>query len=131
MEWRIERDSNNRTVVYAAEELLFYLKRIDPAIDIALLKSDPDKIFNNPLKLQVGGDSFNLPENTMLDDAYHIDVTNGAGVIAGSNARSVLLGVYRFLHELGCRWVRPGTDGEIIPKADLSICAVKITEKAS
>jgi len=131
LEWRIERDSNNRTVVYAAEELLFYLKRIDPAIDIALLKSDPDKIFNNPLKLQVGGDSFNLPENTMLDDAYHIDVTNGAGVIAGSNARSVLLGVYRFLHELGCRWVRPGTDGEIIPKADLSICAVKIKEKVS
>ena len=49
----------------------------------------------------------------------NIDVTDGKGRIAGSNPRSVLLGVYRFLEEAGCRWLRPGTDGDYVPKRAL------------
>jgi hypothetical protein len=51
--------------------------------------------------------------NPVLDDAYNIDVQNGTGVIAGANARSVLLGVYRLLRELGCRWVRPSMEARL------------------
>jgi len=50
-----------------------------------------------------------------LDDAIDIMVRNGGGYVAGNNPRSVLLAVYRYLTELGCRWVRPGRDGEYIP----------------
>lgn len=53
-----------------------------------------------------------------LDDAVLIYVKNGGGYISGANPRSVLLAVYRYLTELGCRWVRPGTDGEYIPHLD-------------
>ncbi len=53
-----------------------------------------------------------------LDDAVRIEVRNGGGYIAGINPRSVLLAVYRYLTQLGCRWVRPGKDGEYIPKLD-------------
>lgn len=51
-----------------------------------------------------------------LDDEICIDITDGAGIITGSNERSVLIAVYRVLYELGCRFVRPGKDGEILPK---------------
>jgi len=131
MEWRVERDSGDITLVYAADELASYLRQIDPAIDVAILKSGSGAIFKNTLKLQVGGTSLPLHENATLDDAYHINVANGAGVIAGSNARSVLLGVYRFLRELGCRWVRPGRDGEMIPERDLSEISVDLSDSAS
>ena len=50
------------------------------------------------------------------DDGIAISVKGGRGYIAGSNERSVLIGVYRLLYEWGARWVRPGKSGENIPK---------------
>jgi len=53
-----------------------------------------------------------------LDDAVLVDVVNGNGVVTGANPRSVLLAAYRMLSEWGCRWVRPGPDGELLPALD-------------
>ncbi len=53
------------------------------------------------------------------DDILSITVKHGCGVITGSNERSVLIAAYRFLYELGCRWLHPGQEGEIIPKKKL------------
>lgn len=62
------------------------------------------------------------------DDEIHIAVDGGNGLIAGSNPRSLLMAVYHYLGALGCRWVRPGADGEFIPKADPSIQNIHIHE---
>ncbi|MDP9375930.1 MAG: DUF4838 domain-containing protein [Chloroflexota bacterium] len=66
-----------------------------------------------------------------LDDAIFIETDGAAGIIAGSNPRSVLLATYRFLTELGCRWVRPGADGESIPTVDLAASVVRVAEAAA
>jgi hypothetical protein len=66
-----------------------------------------------------------------LDDAIRIDVRDGKGIIAGSNPRSVLLGVYRFLYALGCRWLRPGAEGEFLPRVDLDTVSVSLRHEAS
>ena len=58
-------------------------------------------------------------EDVSLDDIIHIDTDENGGIIAGSNPRSVLLAVYRFLQENGCRWLFPGIDGEFIPMQDI------------
>lgn len=50
-----------------------------------------------------------------LDDQYVISVQDCHGVIAGSNDRSVLLGVYHYLKSLGCRFLAPGTAFEAVP----------------
>ena len=71
-----------------------------------------------------------LPDRA-LDDALRVEVRSGSGHIAGANPRSVLLGVYRFLWELGCRWVRPGPAGEVIPRRDLEAASVSLDEAAS
>lgn len=55
-----------------------------------------------------------------------------SGYITGSNSRSILIAVYRFLRELGCAWIRPGKDGEVIPERSLaSGVFVKVSEVAS
>ncbi len=69
-----------------------------------------------------------------LDDQIDIHFANGAGSIAGSNPRAVLIGVYRFLRELGCRWLRPGRHGEIVPQldgGDLLTREVRVREAAA
>ena len=57
----------------------------------------------------------NEAPDPVLDDVVHIDVNERGGVLAGSNPRSVLFAVYRFLRKNGCRFLYPGPDGEFIP----------------
>ena len=59
-------------------------------------------------------------KDPFIEDIIDIDVKNGVGHIAGSNQRSVLMGVYKYLTFAGCRFLRPGDDGEYIPYRDLS-----------
>lgn len=63
-----------------------------------------------------------------FDDEVFIKVGRKKGIISGSNPRSVLLAVYRFLCELGFRWVRPGIEGEVVPKLPTPFRPVTIHE---
>lgn len=100
----------NETILYAKEELSKYACMMDKDADIEIslgLLSD-----------------FDLPEDEIedswCDDLYDIKIEKGRGYIAGSNPRSVLFGVYAFLKSAGCEWVRPGKDGDFVPKYDIS-----------
>ncbi len=65
------------------------------------------------------------------DDAIEIKVKNCRGYITGTNARSVLIGVYRFFTEAGCLFIRPGTDGEYIPRINSSGIKISLSEAAA
>lgn len=69
-------------------------------------------------------------ENCELDDVYEIKVDGFSGYIAGSNIRSILYGVYAYLKEAGCRFLRPGTDGDYVPDKDLSVFKSELRHKA-
>ena len=68
-------------------------------------------------------------EDTELDDILYIDMETDGGIIAGDNPRSVLLAVYEYLRQNGCRWLFPGIDGEFIPMQDIK--PVKYRHKPS
>ncbi len=71
------------------------------------------------------------PNDPRLDDGIFIDTTGARGILCGPNPRSVLLAAYRYLGELGCRWVRPGMDGEFLPRIDLAGRVVRVRETPS
>ncbi len=119
MRFRIAVIGNDSVVAYAADELVKYIKKIDPAVHPEVLSYGAyNETVANALWLGMDGCFGNMSENAKydpLDDGMYIAVENGAGVITGTSHRMVLSAVYRFLKELGCDWVRPGADGEIIP----------------
>ena len=129
---RIVRDTDHQTVQYAAEELAKYLRQAtgrevelgdcccgEGGLDIHVgLSSDID-----------GVPGVDVPD-LVLDDAIDFVMNGEGGYIAGPNPRSVLFSVYRYLTEIGCRWVRPGADGEHIPKVQ-SLPDVEAHEKPS
>jgi hypothetical protein len=131
---KIQYIGNNDTIGFAAKELKRYLGRMNPAVEIAIAcrKAYDPKASSS---LWVGGDpafASKLPQvgDPGFDDGVYISVKSGVGIITGVNDRSILIGVYRYLRELGCAWVYPGPQGERIPWSDLS-AEVCISEAAS
>lgn len=134
---------SNQTIAFAGKELKKYIARMlgsDESISLEL-KEKYDASEKNALWLgtwhEFGSDNcldgsvLPVVDDSTMDDAIYIDAGEGKGVISGVNDRSVLLAVYRFLTEAGCRWVRPGEDGEYIPLKDLTCLSVNVCEKAA
>lgn len=71
------------------------------------------------------------PDMNEKEDEIKICVRGGKGYISGSNKISVLIAVYRFFKECGCRFIRPGKDGEVIKQIRLSDANVEVNEKAT
>jgi hypothetical protein len=131
----IESVHSHQTIDFAIAELRKYLQQMIAPMTIS---SDGEaRRGKNGVSLQVGLYSdfptLNLPEtpNPDYDDAIFIDVQAGTGIIAGINPRSCLIAAYRFLTELGCRWIRPGKDGEWLPRKDFSELTAHVNEKPS
>jgi len=132
MTWKIATINPDKTIAFAAEELQKYLKKMDNSNEYILTSFS-----NYNLEIEnviwVGLDeAFPLPnvEKAEFDDGISIKAHGRSGYISGTNPRSVLFGVYRFLKELGCAFVRPGDDGEIIPRKELSSLNVEIFDVA-
>ena len=129
---KINKCGTERAINFAAKELSKYICLMNDSEDIQILSTDH---FEDGM-LNVGiCEEYNkfLPEvpNKELDDAIYIDVKDGKGIITGTNPRSVLIAVYRFLRELDVKFIRPGTDNEIIPNCNVAEKQVKVCEKAS
>ena len=124
----------SETVRYAAEELGKYLRMMDERIKPEVRLADGYRAGDPGITLG-RTDAFCLPapgsDAPAFDDHLRVEVAGLQGIIAGSNPRSVLLGVYRFLEAAGCRWVRPGADGEYIPRRDVMILSVTLDEEPS
>ena len=117
---QIKKLRADHTIDFAAEELKKYLRMMMPEIGEIDILYEPEAQAGFCLGLL---EDFGLPfegEDTMLDDEVYIDTTEDGGILAGSNPRSVLFAVYRFLKENGCRFLFPGTDGEYIPRKNIS-----------
>lgn len=124
---------DNDTVRYAAKELEKYGKMMMPELMQEILTTN-ESCSHPSIKLGLFSDfgiSTDGIEDLQWDDAIYIDIDGLNGIISGTNPWSVLFAVYRFLESRGCRWIRHGQDGEIVPLIDLSCGKVKLEEKAS
>ena len=94
------------TLIYAAQELESYLDRLEVSLD-------------GPVSLSIKEDiGISTPPSgwdPSLDDSYSILIEEHGGSITGSNPRSVLLGVYDYLRQIGFRFLQPGSRYEFIP----------------
>lgn len=89
------------TVVFAAEELTGYLGR--------MLKEPP----GNDWEIRLLSDGNSFPAD--VNDSFRVQIGEHGGCITGSNDRSVLLAAYDYLHGLGCRFLMPQKEYEVVP----------------
>ena len=127
--YTINKITSDHVADFAAEELKKYLRMMMPRCgEIEIFFSPEAKDgFRLGLMSDFGLDTSDA-EDTVLDDIIYIDTDLNGGIIAGSNPRSILLAVYKYLTINGCRWLFPGIDGEYIPVKE--ICSVKYRKLA-
>ena len=125
----INKITSCETVDYAALELKKYLRMMMPTVNVKILYA-PDATSGFRLGLmQDFGLDVSDAKSPELDDIVYIDTNKSGGIIAGDNPRSVLMAVYEFFRQNGCRWLLPGIDGEYIPMKEIE--AVKYRHLAS
>lgn len=123
---KINKISSGSAIDFAAEELKKYLRMMMPEendveIDFNPLATDGFRLglFSD---LGISGEV----EDEKFDDYLYAECDGRGGVIAGINARSVLLSVYEYLRRNGLRWLFPGPDGEYIPVKEINAVSFKI-----
>lgn len=104
--------STNCVIQFAQKQLQHYLTKMLPTNTQATILLD--------FKTTSLQDCAVSPTNSALDDGFQIKASATTIEILAKNPRSVLLGVYRFLYQLGCRFLMPGKKHEIIPKISLN-----------
>lgn len=120
---RILYTHQHETVVYAAEELKKYVIAMSGGaicpdiLHVDALTAAPDTLLLGTLV------DFDLEQgevyDPMLDDIIDVRIEGLRGYIAGSNYRSILMGVYKYCASAGCCFIRPGADGDYVPHVDL------------
>ena len=117
----INKITSHSTVDFAAEELKKYLRMMMPEGGDVRISYAPDA--NDGFRLGLMSD-FGLDTSDVKDpavnDIIYIDTDERGGIIAGANYASVLLSVYEYFRQMGCRWLFPGIDGEYIPIKDIT-----------
>jgi len=114
-------DHPSKLAAFAMEELETYLGRMlsGPVPEDFSIRLEWDE------KLSAGP-----------NDCFEIRVTEKGGSVTGKNERSVLLGVYDYLHSLGCRFLLPGKQGaaggrhEILPRVPFKALAMCYKKEA-
>ena len=112
MEVLIQTRNVEKTLSFAAEELRRYLARM----------VREENVFSVSLQVK------NPAE---FADCFTVEMDCSGGTITGSNPRSVLLGVYDYLHHLGCRFLTPIKETEVIPQISPEKLAASYSKKAS
>jgi hypothetical protein len=128
--WTIVRVGDDEPIRFAAGELRKYLN-MATGEEIAVRKRKTYEPAGRELWLGTFA-GLGLGADTPDDDAIRIDAGKKGGLIAGSNPGSVVLAAYRFLTELGFRWVRPGKKGVLVPSLRSPISKrVRVDERAA
>ncbi len=127
----------NETIIFAGYELSKYIKKMDPSdtVSVDISQAYEYKKEENTIWLglheQFNIHGVNIEIKDDMKDCIQVDISHASGIISGVNPRSVLLGVYQFLTKAGCRWIRPGECGEIIPKKCFRDMEIHISKEAS
>ncbi|MEG0566316.1 MAG: DUF4838 domain-containing protein, partial [Hungatella sp.] len=106
MKTNIIFSNQHPTILYAAHELEAYLERLNLSLPFSITLS---------IEEAMTYDGMHPVTDPVLDDQYYLCMKPSGGFIIGSNPRSILLGVYAYLYQIGFRFLQPDRACEFIP----------------
>ena len=115
MEIRVQYDpAGPEALAFAAAELKDYLER---------MLAEEAGLWPAVLTARPGGPA--------EPDRFSVKLAPDGGHIAGNSGRAVLLGVYDLLRRMGCRFLAPGRENELVPAIRRGELALDYAHQAS
>ena len=116
-QYKIYRSINADAVLeFAAEELQKYIEKMTGVI-ISINTSvlgKPNCIVLSPSS-PAGWETIAESAAQLKEDGFRLKSSQDLVIMAGSNSRGTLYAMYAFLEWMGCRFLIPGPEGDIIP----------------
>lgn len=109
---------------WIGHEACLYLERLTGRKPVLLPAGQEPPVTTGVVRLEVAppdprpGPAAQDRERDSFADGIQVRAGSGSVRLSGTNPRSVLFALYRWLEELGCRWLRPGPMGEFVPRID-------------
>ena len=106
--------ASSQVLAFAAGELKAYLER---------MLAEETGVWRGVLML--------CSDGTGEAERFSVKLSPEGGEIAGNSGRAVLLGVYDLLRRLGCRFLAPGRDNELVPALRRAALTLDYSHQAS
>ena len=135
-QFEICRLGTHPVVSFAAEELAHYLsemtKKPVTAAYANVFSDETKALYVGEVKDFAALDIAVPCALSACDDTLVLKTIGKALVFSGSNPRSALFAVYRYLEICGARWLWPGAEGEFLPRLNtVKTAGFDLTETAS
>ena len=118
--------SANKTLRFAARELSSYIQKMTGS-RLPLAKAADVRPGSTGFLIRCD----DLSGRRLGSDEFEIKPSRGLLVLRGNRPRSCLYAVYAYLDREGVRFVRPGPDGELVPRRRALRRNVRMHERAS
>ena len=102
----------------AVRDLNYHLKKMSGTELEIIITDDPKKIKSPAIVIGTLANRLGAKPGlkSELGESYRLKTGKGMLLIGGESPVGASYGIYELLERLGCDWVMPGPDGEVIPK---------------
>jgi uncharacterized protein DUF4838/glycosyl hydrolase family 2 len=107
-----------RLLAIAVRDLNYHLKKMSGAKLEVVITSDPKKIETPAIVIGTLANRLGAKPSlkSELGESYRLKINKRMLLIGGESPVGTAYGIYELLSRLGCDWVMPGPNGEVIPK---------------
>ena len=127
-------EQKSRLLSVAVKDLNYHLKKMSGTELEIVITSDPSQVKAPAIVIGALAKRFGVApkEKSELGEAFRLKTRNGMVLIAGESDIACAYGIYELLERLGCDWVMPGVDGEVVPaKNEVSIADIDLEQSPS
>lgn len=107
-----------RLLAIAVRDLNYHFKKMSGTKLEVVITSDPKKIKAPAIVIGTLANQLGAKPNLKSEfgESYRLKTENGILLIGGESPVGASYGIYELLSQLGCDWIMPGPNGEVIPK---------------
>ncbi len=113
-------EQKKQVLSMAVDDLNYHLRKMSGTELEVVLTADPSKVRKPGIVIGELANRFGVRPvgHSELDETFRVRADRDFLLIGGESPAAAAYGIYEVLERLGCDWVMPGVNGEVIPQRE-------------